>query len=87
MDVEAGSDSLFVGQDTHLQLCMYVAFGHIEHGPPGSPTKPLLQTQSVTLLEAAGDMVLLTHFTQSMLSLTDLYSSGAYGAQSPQLIP
>jgi hypothetical protein len=87
MDVEAGSDSLFVGQDTHSQLCVYVDFGHIEYGPPDSLTKPLLQTQSVTLLEAAGDMVLLTHFTQVMLPLTDLYSPGAHGAQNPQLIP
>ena len=66
---------------------MYVAFGHTDHGPPGSPTKSLLHTQSVTFLEAAGDIVLLTHFTQSLLPFTALYSPCAIGAHSPTLSP
>ncbi len=46
-----------------------------------------MQCPANTITEAAGDMVLLTHFTQVMLPLTDLYSPGAHGAQSPQLNP
>jgi hypothetical protein len=46
-----------------------------------------MQTQSVTLLEAPGDIVLLAHFTQALLQLTDLYSPAAHGAQGPPLTP